>query len=411
MASDMDTTKAEVLSDDETPGNAETAVATTNPEQQTKRVKKVKVKKAKKRPARAQVDRATFKMPTPEASGTIYNIWYNKQSGGDSDQQQQFAAPSRCNIARDAGYTRADAISGSFFCLWFARGLCWRGKDCDYLHRLPGLHDIFNPNVDCFGRDRFADYRSDMGGVGSFMRPNRTLYVGRIHDTPDVEEVVARHFAEWGQIEKIRVLNNRGVAFVTYSNVASSEFAKEAMAHQALDNQEVLNVRWATVDPNPAAQKREAQRIEEQAAEAIRRALPPEYVAALEGRDADSRKRRKVEGSFGLEGYEAPDNVWYEKLKSDWVAEQQGIGHTPGPAAIESAHDPAHDPRLIEEGPSGQTDSHEHEEGGILPGATLAALKRNQAARLLGTAHEVARKPSTPMGPLVGYGSDSEDDQ
>ena len=34
-----------------------------------------------------------------------------------------------------------------------------------------------------------------MGGVGSFMRMNRTLYVGRIHVTDDIEEVVARHFA------------------------------------------------------------------------------------------------------------------------------------------------------------------------------------------------------------------------
>jgi hypothetical protein len=56
--------------------------------------------------------------------------------------------------------------------------------------------------VDCFGRDKFSDYRDDMGGVGSFMRVNRTIYVGRIHVTDDIEEIVARHFAEWGQIER-----------------------------------------------------------------------------------------------------------------------------------------------------------------------------------------------------------------
>ena len=71
-----------------------------------------------------------------------------------------------------------------------------------------------------------------MGGVGSFMRQNRTLYVGRIHVTDDIEEVVARHFAEWGEIERIRVLTSRGVAFVTYTTLAQAEFAKEAMAHQ-----------------------------------------------------------------------------------------------------------------------------------------------------------------------------------
>lgn len=45
-----------------------------------------------------------------------------------------------------------------------------------------------------------------MGGVGSFMRQNRTIYVGRIHVTDDIEEVVARHFAEWGQIERSEYL-------------------------------------------------------------------------------------------------------------------------------------------------------------------------------------------------------------
>ena len=44
-----------------------------------------------------------------------------------------------------------------------------------------------------------------MGGVGTFTRQNRTLYVGRIKETgtgPETEEVVKRHFKEWGQIEK-----------------------------------------------------------------------------------------------------------------------------------------------------------------------------------------------------------------
>lgn len=62
------------------------------------------------------------------------------------------------------------------------------------------------------------------------MRVNRTIYVGRIHVTPDIEEVVSRHFAEWGQIERIRVLNTRGVAFITYTNEANAQFGKSAMS-------------------------------------------------------------------------------------------------------------------------------------------------------------------------------------
>jgi Torus domain/RNA recognition motif. (a.k.a. RRM, RBD, or RNP domain) len=401
----VEPTVEDVQSDGDVP-NSETALTTTNPEKKMKKVKKVK----KKRPARPQVDPATFKSPQQEATGTIYNIWYNKWSGGDRDVATQFKSPNRCNIAKDSGFTRADSIHGSHFCLFFARGICPKGRDCEYLHRLPGLHDIYNPNVDCFGRDKFADYRDDMGGVGSFMRQNRTLYVGRIHVTDDIEEIVARHFAEWGQIERTRVLNMRGVAFVTYTNLANSEFAKEAMAHQSLDNDEVLNVRWATIDPNPAAQKREARKIEEQAAEAIRKALPPEYVAELEGRDPDSRKRRKIEGSFGLEGYEAPEEVWFAKEKAEWIAQQRGLTGGDSSDMLE----PSDEQLLLDNGnmeaiSQAEPQSEVQQDDGIFSGSTLAALKNRQTSST-GVTFKTASKPAAPSGPLVGYGSDSESD-
>ncbi|RPB01052.1 hypothetical protein L873DRAFT_1764989 [Choiromyces venosus 120613-1] len=279
-------------------------------------IKPKKSTKKKRRPARPQVDPSTFKGgEIPAQTGTVFNIWYNKWSGGDREDKyiSKSHAEGRCNIARDSGYTKADKVPGSYFCLFFARGLCPRGADCEYLHRLPTVTDLFNPNVDCFGRDKHSDYRDDMGGVGSFMRQNHTLYVGRIHVSDEIEEIVARHFAEWGQIERIRVLNSRGVGFVTYSNEANAQFSKEAMAHQSLDHNEILNVRWATTDPNPMAQAREKRRIEEQAAAAIRQALPEEFVAELEGKNKDASKKRRIEGSFGLRGYEVPEEIWYAR--------------------------------------------------------------------------------------------------
>ena len=351
------------------------------------------------------------------------NRWYNKWSGGDREDasSSKRQAQGRCNVALDTGYTKADRVPGSYFCLFFARGLCPRGSDCEYLHRLPnsrigkdgGLGDIFPSNIDCFGRDKFSDYRDDMGGVGSFMRVNRTLYVGRIHVTDDIEEVVARHFQEWGQIERIRVLPSRGVAFVTYIHLANSEFAKEAMAHQSLDNNETLNVRWATVDPNPVAQKREARKVEEQAAEAIRRALPASYVAELEGRryeganPEEERKRRKIEGSFGLSGYDAPDDVWYaaEKARQDAPQERQVLDAPDG--NIEEADD-EDAPLMIEhfnKASEGQAKNSRRD--GLLGASTLAALQGFKA----GSADGQRKGPDKPSGPLVGYGSDdSEDD-
>ncbi|KAH8430469.1 active spliceosome conformation promoter CWC2 [Aspergillus melleus] len=375
--------------------NAETAlVEAADGQKKTK-----KIIRRKRRPARPQIDPATIKSEPPPQTGTTFNIWYNKWSGGDREDSllSKHAAPSRCNVAKDSGYTRADKVPGSYFCLFFARGICHKGHECEYLHRLPTLHDLFNPNVDCFGRDKFSDYRDDMGGVGSFMRQNRTLYVGRIHVTDDIEEVVSRHFAEWGQIERIRVLTSRGVAFVTYSNVANAEFGKEAMAHQSLDHSEILNVRWATVDPNPLAQKREARRLEEQAAEAVRRALPAEFVAELEGKDPEARKRKKIEGSFGLQGYDAPDEVWYTRTKQLEDAGRAGAGQLEAPdqsLMIEAASAE----------PAQEFQTQESTGGGIFSSSTVAALRGLSGGN-------VTTKPAPQAsGPLVGYGSDDDSD-
>ncbi|KAH8908966.1 hypothetical protein BR93DRAFT_926088 [Coniochaeta sp. PMI_546] len=388
-----------------------TALTTTNTETSVAAPPEKKLKKIirkKKRPARVQIDPALVKSEPPPQTGTIFNIWYNKWSGGDREDKylSQTKAKGRCNIARDSGFTRADSVPGSYFCLRFARGICPMGQDCEYLHRLPGLHDHFSPNVDCFGRDKFSDYRDDMGGVGSFMRVNRTVYVGRIHVTDDIEEVVARHFAEWGQVERIRVLNTRGVAFITYTNEHNAEFAKEAMAHQSLDHDEILNVRWATADPNPLSQKREARRIEEQAAEAIRRALPAEFVAEIEGRDPEARKRRKLESSYGLEGYEAPDEVHF--------ARGPNAVNPRGREGYADGGEISYEERLmIEQGDAGADGGEwQHEEqqqqaapvteNGIFSSNTLAALNAAKVA--------VVSKPKPPAqsGPLVAYDSDSD---
>ena len=357
-----------------------------------------KIIRRKRRPARPQVDPSTLKSEPPPQTGTIFNIWYNKWSGGDREDKylSKTAAPGRCNVATDSGYTRGDKIVGSYFCLFFAKGLCPRGHECEYLHRLPGLHDHFNPNVDCFGRDKHSDYRDDMGGVGSFMRQNRTLYVGRIHVTDDIEEVVARHFAEWGQVDRIRVLTARGVAFVTYSNEANSQFAKEAMAHQGLDHNEILNVRWATVDPNPLAQKREARKIEEQAAEAVRRALPEEFVREIEGRDPEAKKKKRIEGGFGLQGYEAPDAIWYARsrqLEDGAKSEEELSGN---------------ENFTVNQAPPGAEEPTGNE--GIFSTATLSALQ-DYSAKSNGTSYKTAAlATTTSAGLLVGYASESDDE-
>lgn len=363
--------------------------------------KKTKLIRRKRKPAPPQIDPALLKtgQPPPQ-TGTTFNIWYNKWAGGDREDAylSKTAAISRCKVREHSGWTQADKTPGSFFCLFFARGICPKGHECQYLHRLPGVFDIFNPNIDCFGRDKHSDYRDDMGGVGSFLRQNRTLYVGRIHVTDDIEEIVARHFQEWGEIDRIRVLTARGVAFVTYVNEANSSFAKEAMAHQALDNNEVLNVRWATVDPNPLSQKREAARIDEQAAEAVRRALGEKAVKQIEGREtAEERSARRIEAGFGLDGYEAPEAIWYNRQKELEASEKQAqIDGPPRQMLIEAGTQQDHE----------QTQEYQEPSIGILGSSTLAALQGRTSTPAM---NNVAPATAQASGPLVGYGSDDDD--
>jgi hypothetical protein len=188
----------------------------------------------------------------------------------------------------------------------------------------------------------------------------------------------------------VRVLNTRGVAFITYSNESNAQFAKEAMAHQSLDHTEILNVRWATADPNPMAQAREVRKIEEQAAEAVRRALPAEFVAEIEGRDPEARKRKKIEGGFGLEGYQAPDDVYYAR----------GVNAV-NPIGRQGLELEDEQILMIEEAQAEQ-EQVQAEESGIFSSSTLAAIQGAQGT--------FATKPKekTPSGPLVAYDSDSD---
>ena len=153
------------------------------------------------------------------------------------------------------------------------------------------------------------------------------------------------------------------------------------------------------------AQKREARKIEEQAAEAVRRALPEEFVREIEGRDPEAKRRKRVEGGFGLEGYEAPDEVWYARSRG---------ALTDGGAVAQIEGD--EERYLIEDGKMEQDDSRQtaaddddDDDGGILPRSTLAALQ-SYSSQHHGKGFTTAKPAEKPAGPLVAYGSDDESD-
>eukprot|EP00469_Lotharella_globosa_P012605 CAMPEP_0167788684 /NCGR_PEP_ID=MMETSP0111_2-20121227/10187_1 /TAXON_ID=91324 /ORGANISM="Lotharella globosa, Strain CCCM811" /LENGTH=337 /DNA_ID=CAMNT_0007680609 /DNA_START=290 /DNA_END=1303 /DNA_ORIENTATION=- len=126
-----------------------------------------------------------------------------------------------------------------------------------------------------------------MGGVGSFEKPSQTLYVGGLPGySKEAEDAVRREFGEFGKLERVYYLKDKGCCFVRYKLRACAEFAKEAMIgqHLTLGNNPrkasakkmgkkkverrgavaattgTLNIRWAHDDPNPRTVRMEANR-------------------------------------------------------------------------------------------------------------------------------------------------------
>ncbi|KAG2035269.1 hypothetical protein BDR03DRAFT_923296 [Suillus americanus] len=349
------------------------------------------VKKLK--PARKQVKAGDVERKETPQTGKEYNIWYNKWAGGDREDNysNKVKSQTRCNIKKDSGLTRANTTGIRYCCLFYARGCCPYGWECDYLHTLPDPDDALpDSSKDCFARDKFSDYRDDMGGVGSFNRQNRTLYVGRIKETgpgPETEDIVTRHFKEWGEIERIRVLQYRSVAFVTYVSEFGAQFAKEAMACQSLDNDEILNVRWATEDPNPVQKVAEKRRLEEIGQEAIKARMDPRIVDAM-------RAVRALEDG--------------DILDDEGEVEDQEYGET---------DDPEPKRRRIELPPPHEATSEPPPQPlGLLSADTMEGLKYFAEIRKRnGVLLAVASSKTIPPKPLISglgvadYGSDEDD--
>ena len=309
-----------------------------------------------------------------------------------------------------------------YYCLFFSRGCCPYGYECEYLHTLPTNATLLPDNSkDCFAREKFSDYRDDMGGVGTFTRQNRTLYVGRVKEVgtgEETEETVRRHFKEWGAIEKstssiyplsrptsarwiligflfrfcaVRVLQYRSVAFVTYANEYNAQFAKEAMACQSLDNDEILNVRWATEDPNPTSKVAEKRRLEEVGREAIQARMDPRILQA-------ERQLKALEDGVVL------DDEDYDVQEADEADVQDEDG--------DEGEDDVHDAKRRRIEPPPSLEHQPPASTGLLSADTLEGLKyfAEIRKRTGGPPVATAKTTATPVGISLGdYGSDEDD--
>ena len=177
----------------------------------------------------------------------------------------------------------------------------------------------------------------------------------------------------------VKVLQYRGIAFVTYKSELSAQFAKEAMACQSLEGDEILNVRWATEDPNPVSKATEKRRLEVIGQELIQGKVDPHVIHAM-------RAVRALEDGDVLDedGYLLEDGAGEETAEPEAKRRR-----------IESASQPE-----SEEPP---------QPTGLLSADTLESLKYfSQIRKQNGTPQ--TRPPPSPSGlGLADYGSDEED--
>lgn len=183
----------------------------------------------------------------------------------------------------------------------------------------------------------------------------------------------------------VKVLQYRSVAFVTYVSELSAQFAKEAMACQSLDNDEILNVRWATEDPNPVSKVTEKRRLEEMGQEAIRAKMDPRIV------DAMRTIRALEDGDVLDDGYIQDQDTGEENDMDEPEAKRR---------------------RLEIEPPSVQPDE-PRKPAGILNEDMLESLKyfaeiRRQKGGNVAPPRTAIRPPAAGLG-LADYGSDEED--
>ena len=189
----------------------------------------------------------------------------------------------------------------------------------------------------------------------------------------------------------VRVLQYRSVAFVTYVNEYNAQFAKEAMACQSLDNDEILNVRWATEDPNPTSKVTEKRRLEEIGREAIQARMDPRILQA-------ERQLKALEDGVVLED---DDGDYDEQDANEVDAQGEAEDEDDTPDAKRRRIEP---PPPQETLPPLST--------GLLSADTLEGLKyfAEIRKRTGGPSVATAKPTATPVGISLGeYGSDDDD--
>ncbi|KAL3339197.1 hypothetical protein AABB24_028035 [Solanum stoloniferum] len=136
-------------------------------------------------------------------------------------------------------------------CSFYIRGQCTRGLECPYRHEMPETGELSQQNI----KDRYYGVNDPVamkllnkaGEMPSLEPPDdesiRTLYVGGV-DARISEQDLRDQFYAHGEIESIKMVLQRGCAFVTYTTREGAVKAAEELANKLVIKGLRLKLLW-----------------------------------------------------------------------------------------------------------------------------------------------------------------------
>ncbi|CAN0880164.1 Zinc finger CCCH domain-containing protein 40 [Linum grandiflorum] len=136
-------------------------------------------------------------------------------------------------------------------CSFYIRGECTRGAECPYRHEMPETGELSQQNI----KDRYYGVNDPValkllnkaGEMPSLEPPEdegiKTLYIGGI-DARISEQDLRDNFYAHGEIESVKMVTQRGIAFVTYTTREGAEKAAEELSNRLVIKGLRLKLMW-----------------------------------------------------------------------------------------------------------------------------------------------------------------------
>mmetsp|Transcript_43776 Transcript_43776/g.52950 ORF Transcript_43776/g.52950 Transcript_43776/m.52950 type:complete len:413 (+) Transcript_43776:167-1405(+) len=148
-------------------------------------------------------------------------------------------------------------------CSFWVRGECTRGAECPYRHEMPTMGPMAEQNL----KDRYYGVNDPVANklleraktMPSLSPPEdptiMTLYVGSL-DESITEEDLKDTFYGYGELSSIKIIKDRGCAFVTYTSRSAAEKAANGLCNRLVVKGVRLKLMWGKpARPKPQSDK------------------------------------------------------------------------------------------------------------------------------------------------------------